>query len=129
MRFTQIRTTEQADLQALRRIRDQPVSSRMRLINQVRAFCLQYGAAIRQGAGVFRLDLPRVLADETNDLMPAMRRILVGLFEDPARIAQRIAWVTREIEGLAARDDRARRLMTIPGYWAAGGNGAARCGW
>ena len=55
MRFTQVRTTEQVDLQALHRIRDQFVSSRTRLINQVRAFCLEYGVAIRQGAGVFRL--------------------------------------------------------------------------
>ena len=82
MRFTQVRTVEQVDLQALHRIRDQLVSSRTRLINQVRAFCLEYGVAIRQGAGVFRLDLPRVLADETNDLSPAMRRMLTELFED-----------------------------------------------
>lgn len=70
MRFAQVRTPEQVDLQALHRIRDQLVSSRTRLINQVRAFCLEYGVAIRQGAGVFCLDLPRVLADETNDLSP-----------------------------------------------------------
>jgi transposase len=62
MRFTQVRTTDQVDLQALHRIRDQLVSGRTRLINQARAFCLEYGVAIRQGAGVFRLDLPRVLA-------------------------------------------------------------------
>jgi len=115
MRFTQIRTAEQVDLQALHRIRDQLVASRTGLINQTRAFCLEYGVAIRQGAGVFRLDLPRVLADEENDLTPAMRRMLGELFEDVARLDQRIAAVTREIEGLAARDDRARRLMTIPG--------------
>jgi transposase len=81
----------------------------------VRAFCLEYGVAIRQGAGVFRLELPRVLADETNDLTPAMRRILTELFEDVVRLDQRIAGLTREIEGLAASEDRARRLMTIPG--------------
>lgn len=115
MRFTQVRSTEQIDLQALHRIRDQLVTSRTRLINQARAFCLEYGVAIRQGTGVFRLDLPRVLADETNDLTPAMRRMLAEVFEDVARVDQRIASVTREIEGLAARDDRARRLMTIPG--------------
>ena len=115
MRFTQVRTPEQVDLQALHRIRDQLVSSRTRLINQVRAFCLEYGVAIRQGAGVFRLDLPRVLADESNDLSPAMRHMLSELFEDVVRLDQRIAGVTREIEGLAARDHRARRLMTIPG--------------
>jgi transposase len=115
MRFTQVRTTEQIDLQAVHRIRDQLVTSRTRLINQARAFCLEYGVTIRQGAGVFRLDLPRVLADESNDLTPTMRSMLGDLFEDVGRLDQRIATVTREIEGLAARDDRARRLMTIPG--------------
>jgi transposase len=58
MRFTQVRTAEQIDLQALHRIRDQLVSSRTRLINQMRAFCLEYGLTIGQGAGLFRRDLP-----------------------------------------------------------------------
>jgi transposase len=69
----------------------------------------------RRGSGHFRRDLPRVLADETNDLTPAMRRMLAELGEDVARLDARIAQVGREIEGLADRDDRARRLMTIPG--------------
>ena len=49
-----LRRPEQVDLQALHRIRDQLVSSRTRLICQMRAFCLEYGVAIRQGAGVFK---------------------------------------------------------------------------
>jgi len=109
MRFTEVRATEQVDLQALHRIRDQLVSGRTRVINQARAFCLEYGVAIRQGAGVFRRDLPRVLADETNDLTPVMRRMLAKLGEDVARLDARIAQVGRKIEALAARDDRARR--------------------
>jgi transposase len=115
MRFTQVRSAEQVDLQALHRIRDQLISSRTRLINQARAFCLEYGIAIRQGAGAFRRDLPRALADEGNDLTPAMRRMLTELVDDVGRFDLRIVAVTRQIEGLAARDDRARRLMTIPG--------------
>lgn len=82
MRFTRVRTTEEVDLLALHRIRDQLISSRTRLINQVRGFCLEYGVAIHQGAGVFRRDLPRALADEENDLTPAMRRMLAKLYED-----------------------------------------------
>lgn len=115
MRFTEVRTTEQVDLQALHRVRDQLVSSRTRLVNQARAFCLEYGVAIRQGIGVFRRDLPRVLADDDNDLTPLMRRMLAELLEDIQRIDARIAETTREIQAFAARDDRARRLMTIPG--------------
>jgi transposase len=41
--------------------------------------------------------------------------MLAELFEDMLRLDERIAGVTREIEGIAARDDRARRLTTIPG--------------
>lgn len=57
-------------------MRDQLVSSRTRLINQARAFCLEYGIAMRQGVGTFRVDLPRVLADDSNDLSQAMRQML-----------------------------------------------------
>jgi transposase len=79
--------------------RDQLVSSRTRLINQMRAFCLEYGVTIGQGAGLFRRDLPGILADETNDLTPAMRRMLGELFENLARIDLRIAAATWEIGG------------------------------
>jgi transposase len=116
MRFTHVRTSEQIDLQALHRIRDQLVSSRTRLINQMRAFCLEYGVAIGQGAGLFRRDLPDILADDGNDLTPAMRRMLGERFEDVGRLDRRIVAATREIEDLAARDHRARRLMTISGF-------------
>jgi hypothetical protein len=64
MRFVQVKQPEQVDLQSLHRIRDQMVGSRTRLICQMRAFCLEYGVAIRQGAGLFKSDLPRVIADE-----------------------------------------------------------------
>jgi transposase len=115
MRFVEVKTTERVDLQALHRIRDQMVTNRTRLICQMRAFCLEYGVAIHQGVGKFKADLPRVLADEWNDLTPMMRRLLSDLFEDLKQLEDRIAGVSREIEAIATQDDRARRLMTVPG--------------
>lgn len=88
MRFAAIKSEEQADLQALHRVRDQMIGTRMRLINQMRAFCLEYGTALRQGAGLFKLDLPLVLNDVSNDLSPAMRNLLTDLFEDLRRLEQ-----------------------------------------
>jgi len=44
-----------------------------------------------------------------------MRRILQDLFDDLTRLEARIKDVTRDIEALAAKDERARRLMTVPG--------------
>ena len=115
MRFVEIKTTEQVDLQALHRIRDRMIAHRTRLINQMRAFCLEYGIASHQGAGKFKVDLPKILADEGNDLTPAMRRILAMSFDELAELEGRIDGLNREIEGIAARSDTARRLMSIPG--------------
>ncbi len=115
MRFVAVRSTEQVDLQALHRIRSQLVSTRTRLINQMRAFCLEYGIAMRQGAGVFKLDIRRVIADEANDLTPTMRRLLTDMCPDLQHVDARVKAVTTEIEALAARNDAARRLMSIPG--------------
>jgi transposase len=115
MRFVDIKTVEQVDVQALHRTRDMMIMQRTRLINQMRAFCLEYGLAIRQGVGVFRLDLPRIAADETNELSGPIRRLLADLFDDFQRLESRITGITREIEALVARDEVARRLMTVPG--------------
>lgn len=71
--------------------------------------------AIRQGAGVFKLDLPRIVEDESNELSAPIRRLLADLYEDLRRLEDRIADVTREIQALVDRDDVARRLLTIPG--------------
>lgn len=115
MHFVKIRNEDQVDMQALHRVRSRLVSSRTQLINQMRALCIEYGIAIRNGAGVFKVDLPRVVADESNDLSVGMRRILNDLFEDLKALEVRTAHVTQEIEAHAAQDDVARRLMTIPG--------------
>ncbi|SDO01251.1 Transposase [Ensifer sp. YR511] len=120
MRFVTAKATDQVDLQALHRIRDQMVGSRTRLINQMRAFCLEYGVALRQGAGLFKLDLPQALNDPENDLSPAMRRLLGDLHADLLRLEERIRQVTKEIEAIADREDVTRRLMTIPGIGALG---------
>lgn len=115
MRFAQVRTVEQIDIQAPHRMRDQLVASRTRMVNQARAFCLEYGVAMRQGVGVFRIDLPRVLADDSNDLTAMMRQMLAEILDDIAHVDRGILSVTRQVEALADREDRARRLMTIPG--------------
>ena len=115
MRFVEIKSCEQIDLQALHRVRDRIVGNRTQLICQMRAFCLEYGIAIRPGTGAFKLDIARILTDETNDLTPAIRVLLKELWEELKIADIRLAAVSRQVEVLAAKHDTARRLMTIPG--------------
>lgn len=115
MRFVEVRSPEQIDLQALHRVRDRLVAQRTRVICQMRAFCLEYEITMHQGPGKFKAALPGVLADEANELTPAMRRLLSTLFEDVRGLEVRIGEVTAEIETFAATNDTTRRLMMIPG--------------
>jgi transposase len=49
MKFVATKTVEQLDLQALHRVRERLVTQRTSIINQIRAFLLERGVAIRQG--------------------------------------------------------------------------------
>ncbi len=120
MRFVQIRRCDQIDVQALHRVRDQLVYSRTRLICQMRAFLLEYGIPMRNGAGAFKATLPALLADESNDLTPAMRHILIDMRVDLTRLEERIDIVSEEIKAIASRDDTVRRLTSIPGVGVLG---------
>lgn len=115
MRFVEVRTPDQIDVQALHRVRDRMVAERTSLICQMRAFCLEYEVAIHQGAGKFKADLPCVLSDDANDLTPAMRQLIGAMFEDLRHLEARLTQVNREIEAIAAASDTASRLMTVPG--------------
>lgn len=115
MRFVEIKAEAQVDLQALHRVRDRIVSNRTQLICQMRAFCLEYGIAMRQGAGVFKIDISRTIADESNDLTPMMRAMLKELWDEFVLLDTRLVAVTRQVESIAQRLDAARRLMSIPG--------------
>ena len=62
MKFVATKTADQLDLQALHRVRERFVSQRTGIINQIRAFLLERGVAVRQGLRFLRAELPRILA-------------------------------------------------------------------
>src|SRR2546428_6476908 len=62
MKFVATKTADQLDLQALHRVRERLVSQRTGVINQIRAFLLERGVAVRQGLRFLRAELPRILA-------------------------------------------------------------------
>ena len=115
MKFVATKTADQLDLQALHRVRDRLVGQRTGAINQIRAFLLERGIAVRQGLHSLRFELPGILATRTDVLSPRMLRIIEGLAEDWRRLDERIEGLSSEIETLARQDQACRRLMTVPG--------------
>jgi transposase len=77
MKFVATKTTDQLDLQSLHRVRERFVGQRTGIINQIRAFMLERGIAVRQGlpfpAGPTRTDalssrMLRILEDLSADM-------------------------------------------------------------
>jgi transposase len=115
MRFVATKTVEQLDLQALHRVRERLVSQRTGVINQIRAFLLERGVAVRQGQRFLRAELPRILATPSDVLSPRMVRVIEGLASDLRSLDTRIEGLSGEIEELAKQDAGCERLMSIPG--------------
>jgi transposase len=87
MKFVATKTADQLDLQALHRVRERLVSQRTGIINQIRAFLLERGIAVRQGLHLLRAELPSISGTRT----------------------------AGEIDALAHHDKGCERLMTVPG--------------
>jgi transposase len=115
MKFVSTKTADQLDLQALHRVRERLVSQRTGIINQIRAFLLERGIAVRQGLRFLRAELPAILATRNDVLSPRMSSIVEDLAADWRRLEERIEGLSGEIERLARQDKGCERLMTVPG--------------
>ena len=85
MKFVATKTAEQLDLQALYRVRERLVSQRTGIIDQIRAFLLERGVAVRQGLRFLRAELPRILATPSDVLSPRIFAKIPLAGDDGAR--------------------------------------------
>src|SRR5437773_398543 len=115
MKFVATKTADQLDLQALHRVRERLVSQRTGIINQIRAFMLERGIAVRQGQRFLRAELPRILATPPGVLSPRMLRMIEDLAGDWRRLDERVEGLSNEIEAIARQDTGCERLMSVPG--------------
>src|SRR3989441_12375475 len=115
MKFVATKTAQQLDLQALHRARERLVRQRTGIIDQIRAFLLERGIAVRQGLRLLRTELPGTLAKRSDVLSPRMMRIIEGLAGDWRRLDERIESLSTDITSLVEKDPACERLMTVPG--------------
>jgi transposase len=90
MKFVATKTADQLDLQALHRVRERLVRRRTGIINQIRAFLVERGIAVRQGLRFLRTELPGILAKRADALSPRVMRIIEDLTGDWRRLDERI---------------------------------------
>jgi transposase len=120
MRFVDLKSVEQLDLQSLHRVRDRLVGERTALMNQLRAVLLERGVIVPQG----RRKLEQALAaitDPANQnagaatLSPRIRALVDDMRAEWTELDRRIKAYDDEFAVRAKADEAARRLATIPG--------------
>ena len=98
LRFVQEKSQDQLDLQACHRVRSRLVSRRTATINQIRAFLIEQGIAVRTGPRALRNSLFAILENRKDEISPRTARLIRGLYEDWCCLDERIETVTGEIE-------------------------------
>lgn len=118
MRFVELKSEEQLDIQTLHRVRDRLVGERTSLTNQIRSLLLERGHVVAQGYARLRVLLGELLDCGADALSPRMVFLLGDMRERWAELDRRIAAFDAEFAAMARTDDRARRLTSIPGIGA-----------
>ena len=116
MRFVEVKSEEQLDMQTLHRARDRLVSERTALINQIRAILWERGLVLPQGRRPLERELARRL--DTAEGLALGDRMLALIEEMRAEwrsLDERIAAFDGEFAAQAKQDDRVRRLLSVPG--------------
>lgn len=115
MRFVPRKSQEQADIQALHRVRQGLIQARTAAINQVRGLLAENGITIRQGPSQLRLRLPVIVDDQENGLSGCMRQLLTSVYEHIVALEARIATHDRQLQTIAKEHEACNRLMKVPG--------------
>jgi len=118
MRFVELKTEEQLDVQTLHRVRDRLVCERTSLTNQIRSLLLERGYVVAQGHGRLRIMLGELLDCGASALTPRMAFLLGDMRIRWDELDRRIASFDAEFAAMTRNDDRALRLTGIPGIGA-----------
>jgi hypothetical protein len=112
MRFVEVESQAQSDMQALHRARERLVSERTALINHLRALLLERGIVAPQGRRKLEEELA-VFADEDGvaALTPRIRLLIEDLRAEWRALDERIEAFDGEFVRMA-RDDEAARCLT-----------------
>jgi transposase len=119
MRFVELKSEDQLDMQTLHRVRSRLVAERTALINQLRSILLERGIVIAQGKRKLEQCLAALLdAQDGSGLSSRMRILIADIRTQWQELDRRIAAFDAEFVAFAKEDQDARRLSTIPGIGA-----------
>jgi transposase len=114
MRFVQIKTDDQLDLQAIHRVRDRLISRRTAVINQLRAFLQERGMVFTQKPAKLKTAMADILENAEADLTLQMRNLINMLWGEWKLVEQQIEELSDELERISASDAGCTASVRFP---------------
>jgi transposase len=113
MRFVAVKSEEQQSVLTNHRIREQWMSERTSLMNQIGGYLQEFGVVFRQG----RKALTKVLLDvEENESLPrSFRNSIKAMKEVLLSLEEKLGVLDKEIGNWSNQNETAKRLMTLGG--------------
>jgi transposase len=115
MRFVELKSEKQLDMQGLHRARDRLIGQRTALINQIRGLLMERGIVVAQGRGKLEMHLATLVAEQGDALSSRTRLLMVDMCAEWRDLDRRIKAFDEEFASLVRSDDVSRSLTTIPG--------------
>lgn len=113
MRFVQVKSLEQQDIQSLHKIRERYVSHRTRIGNQTRGLLSEYGLVARPGFKALKELIHEALDSE--GLTWLFKEELSSIYQELVDLEKGLRRVNGKLKAVAEQCQCCRLLMTIPG--------------
>jgi len=115
VRFVNVKTVEQQDIQSLTKIKDLMTKQKTAISNQLRGLLAEYGLVMPKTTAALTNMIPAFLEDAENELSPVSRSFIHRQLENLRHITEQIEEVKLELTELVKDKDDYQRLLTIPG--------------
>jgi len=115
MRFCEVKTEAQQDVQSIHRMRKLLIHQRTALANQIRGILSEYGIVLAQGINNIRKHLSEILGDNPKNMSTLILGSLSESYEHFNYLDKQIASYNEKIMYMFSQSEICKRLATIPG--------------
>lgn len=116
MTYVSAKSLEQQDIQSLLRVREQTLSMKTQVSNQLRGLMSEYGCIVKKGYKDLRKELPLLFdRGHENGLTVMMKEMLERQYELLLIYEKTLRDLDTQLEGLAKADAVCERIMEIEG--------------
>lgn len=114
--WVKVKTLEQQDIKVLRCTRQQWVTQRTALANQIRGLSAEYGVIFPKKLENLRRQLMLAVDDQCNEFTAVMRTRLRESYEQLLQLDTQIKQIQRQLQQLCQTSQAYQRLLRIPGF-------------